>query len=145
MTMRTIKPSVGEPTVSLAKIRSAVINALDAESVDACAAAPMTVAMKNKGDLVGKIAKDAGITKVQAEAAFKSLVGVITPSSRKGQKVVIRGRGPGRPKSLAAKRARHTVVKGGASARGTRITTRRSRPSATDIRAALREPSVISR
>jgi DNA-binding protein HU-beta len=47
----------------------------------------------NKGDLVGKIAKDAGITKGQAEAAFNSLVGAITASLKKGQKVTIVGFG----------------------------------------------------
>ena len=144
--MRTIKPSVGEPTVSLAKIRSAVIHALNAESVAVRAAEPKTPAMKNKGDLVVKIAKDAGITKVQAKAAYNSLVGIITTSPRKGRKVAnVQGWGTGLPQTLATKKARYTVAKRGKSARGGRVTTRRSRPSATDIRAALREPSVISR
>ena len=43
----------------------------------------------NKGDLVGKIAKDAGLTKSKAEAAFNSIVGSITASLKKGQKVTI--------------------------------------------------------
>jgi DNA-binding protein HU-beta len=47
----------------------------------------------NKGDLVGKIAKDAGLTKPQAEAAFKSLIGGVTASLKKGQKVTIVGFG----------------------------------------------------
>jgi DNA-binding protein HU-beta len=47
----------------------------------------------NKGDLVDKIAKDAGTTKVQAEAAFNSLIGGITSSLKKGQKVTIVGFG----------------------------------------------------
>ena len=47
----------------------------------------------NKGDLVTKIAKDADITKGQAEAAFNSLVGGISASLKKGQKVTIVGFG----------------------------------------------------
>jgi DNA-binding protein HU-beta len=47
----------------------------------------------NKGDLVGKIAKDVGLTKTQSEAAFNSLIGSITASLKKGQKVTIVGFG----------------------------------------------------
>ncbi len=47
----------------------------------------------NKGDLVGRIAKDAGLTKAQAEAAFNSLIGGISASLKKSQKVVIVGFG----------------------------------------------------
>jgi DNA-binding protein HU-beta len=47
----------------------------------------------NKGDLVGKIAKDAGLTKSQAEAAFNSLIGSVMASLKKGQKVTIVGFG----------------------------------------------------
>ncbi len=47
----------------------------------------------NKGDLVGKIASDTGITKSQAEAAFNSIVGAVTSSLKKGQKVTIVGFG----------------------------------------------------
>jgi DNA-binding protein HU-beta len=47
----------------------------------------------NKGDLVAKIAKDAGLTKSQAEAAFNSLVGSITASLKKNQKVTFVGFG----------------------------------------------------
>ena len=47
----------------------------------------------NKGDLVGKIAKEAGVTKRQAEVAFNSLVGGIASSLKKGQKVTIVGFG----------------------------------------------------
>jgi DNA-binding protein HU-beta len=47
----------------------------------------------NKGDLVGKIAKDVGVTKSQADAAFNSLIGSITASLKKGQKVTIVGFG----------------------------------------------------
>ena len=47
----------------------------------------------NKGDLVGRIAKDASLTKAQAEAAFNSLVEGVTASLKKGQKVTIVGFG----------------------------------------------------
>jgi DNA-binding protein HU-beta len=47
----------------------------------------------NKGDLVGKIAKDVGLTKAQAESAFNSLISSITASLKKGQKATIVGFG----------------------------------------------------
>ena len=47
----------------------------------------------NKGDLVAKIAKDACITKGQAEAAFNSLIEGITATLKKGQKVTLVGFG----------------------------------------------------
>jgi DNA-binding protein HU-beta len=47
----------------------------------------------NKGELVGKIAKDIGITKSQAEGAFNSLIKGISASLKKGQKVTIVGFG----------------------------------------------------
>ena len=47
----------------------------------------------NKGELVGKIAKDSGISKGKAEAAFNSIVGGITAALKKGQKVTIVGFG----------------------------------------------------
>ncbi len=47
----------------------------------------------NKGDLVGKVASDTGITKSQAEAAFNSIIGAVTSSLKKGQKVTIVGFG----------------------------------------------------
>ena len=47
----------------------------------------------NKGDLVGKIAKDASLTKRQAEEAFDSLIGGITSALKKGQKVTFVGFG----------------------------------------------------
>jgi DNA-binding protein HU-beta len=47
----------------------------------------------NKGDLVGKIAKDAGLTKSQAGSAFNSLISAVTASLKKGQKVTIVGFG----------------------------------------------------
>ncbi len=57
----------------------------------------------NKGDLVAKIAADAGITKAQAEGAFNSLVGAITGALKKGQKVTIVGFGT---YSVAKRKAR---------------------------------------
>ena len=47
----------------------------------------------NKGDLIAKIAKDTGITKSKAEAAFNSIIGSITAALKKGQKVTIVGFG----------------------------------------------------
>lgn len=47
----------------------------------------------NKSDLVGKIAKDTGLTKSKAEAAFNSLIGSITASLKRGRKVTIVGFG----------------------------------------------------
>jgi DNA-binding protein HU-beta len=47
----------------------------------------------NKGDLVAKVAKDTGISKNQAEAVFNSLIGGISASLKKGQKVTIVGFG----------------------------------------------------
>ncbi len=47
----------------------------------------------NKGDLVARIAKEAKITKAQSEKAFNSLIGGITASLKKGQKVTIVGFG----------------------------------------------------
>jgi len=47
----------------------------------------------NKGDLVEKIAKDAGITKRQAEAAFASLFGNIRSTMKKGKRVTLVGFG----------------------------------------------------
>jgi DNA-binding protein HU-beta len=57
----------------------------------------------NKGDLVGKIAKDAGITKGQAEAAFNSLIAGVKTSLKKGMKVTIVGFGT---YSVAKRKAR---------------------------------------
>jgi DNA-binding protein HU-beta len=47
----------------------------------------------NKGDLVGKMAKEAGLTKSQAAAAFNSFIGSVTAALKKGQKVTIVGFG----------------------------------------------------
>ncbi len=45
----------------------------------------------NKGDLVARIAGDAGITKVQADAAINSLEAAVTGALKKGQKVTLVG------------------------------------------------------
>jgi DNA-binding protein HU-beta len=47
----------------------------------------------NKGDLIEKIAADAKLTKTQAAAAFDSIIGSVTASLKKGQKVTIVGFG----------------------------------------------------
>jgi len=47
----------------------------------------------NKGDLVAKIASDAGLTKSQAEAAVNSFIGAVTGALKRGQKVTLVGYG----------------------------------------------------
>jgi DNA-binding protein HU-beta len=47
----------------------------------------------NKGDLVAKIAKDAALTKAQAEAALNSWTAAVTGALKKGQKVTMVGFG----------------------------------------------------
>jgi DNA-binding protein HU-beta len=47
----------------------------------------------NKGDLVNKIAGDAGLSKVQAGAALNSLIDGITGTLRKGDRVTLVGFG----------------------------------------------------
>jgi DNA-binding protein HU-beta len=47
----------------------------------------------NKGDLIEKIAADAKLTKTQAAAAFDTVIGSVTASLKKGQKVTIVGFG----------------------------------------------------
>jgi len=47
----------------------------------------------NKGDLVERIAKDAKITKTQAEASLNSVLGGISAALKKGQKVTLVGFG----------------------------------------------------
>jgi DNA-binding protein HU-beta len=47
----------------------------------------------NKGDLVAKLAKDNAITKGQAESVINSLIGAVTASLKKRQKVTIVGFG----------------------------------------------------
>lgn len=57
----------------------------------------------NKGDLVGKIAKDAGLTKRQAEETFDSLIGGVVSALKKGHKVTFVGFGTF---SIAKRKAR---------------------------------------
>jgi DNA-binding protein HU-beta len=47
----------------------------------------------NKGDLIARIASDAGLTKSQAEAAINSFIGVVKAALKKGQKVTLVGHG----------------------------------------------------
>ena len=47
----------------------------------------------NKGELVESIAKDAKITKAEAQAALDSVVGAVTKALKKGQKVTLVGFG----------------------------------------------------
>ncbi len=47
----------------------------------------------NKGDLIGKLAKEVAITKRQAEDAFNSIFDSISATLKKGQKVTIVGFG----------------------------------------------------
>jgi DNA-binding protein HU-beta len=69
-----------------AQCNSAIIQNLPAVS------SPKEDKSLNKGDLVAKIAKDAGIPKRQAEVVINSLIGVIK-SSMKKQKVTLVGFG----------------------------------------------------
>ena len=47
----------------------------------------------NKGEMVESIAKDAKITKAEAQAALDSVVGSVTKALKKGQKVTLVGFG----------------------------------------------------
>lgn len=47
----------------------------------------------NKGDLIDKVSSDAGISKAQADRAIDSLLGGITDSLRKGERVTLVGFG----------------------------------------------------
>jgi DNA-binding protein HU-beta len=47
----------------------------------------------NKADLIAKLAEDAGITKVQADAALDSFVDAVTKTLKKGNKVTLIGFG----------------------------------------------------
>ena len=47
----------------------------------------------NKGDLIDKIAKDAGLTKVQAGEALDSFMGAVQGALSKGDKVTLVGFG----------------------------------------------------
>lgn len=47
----------------------------------------------NKGDLVAKIAGETGVSKIQAEGVLNSLLGAVTQSLKKNQKVTLVGFG----------------------------------------------------
>ncbi len=47
----------------------------------------------NKGDLIDKVARDAGVTKTAANAAIDSLVNGITSALKRGQRVTLVGFG----------------------------------------------------
>jgi DNA-binding protein HU-beta len=47
----------------------------------------------NKGDLIGKISEEVGITKSQADSAINSLLGAIKSTLKKGGRVTIVGFG----------------------------------------------------
>jgi DNA-binding protein HU-beta len=57
----------------------------------------------NKAELVEKLAKDAGISKVQAEAAIKSFAEAVTKTAKKDDKLILVGFGTF---SLAKRKAR---------------------------------------
>ena len=48
----------------------------------------------NKGDLIDRVSADAGISKAQADRAIDSVLGGITDSLRKGERVTLVGFGP---------------------------------------------------
>lgn len=47
----------------------------------------------NKAELIAKIAEDAGITKVQANASLDSFIGAVSQTLKKGDKVTLVGFG----------------------------------------------------
>ncbi len=47
----------------------------------------------NKSDLIGKMAADAGITKIQAQAALNSFIGATTGALKANDKVILVGFG----------------------------------------------------
>jgi DNA-binding protein HU-beta len=47
----------------------------------------------NKSDLIGKMATDAGITKIQAQAALNSFIGATTGALKANDKVILVGFG----------------------------------------------------
>jgi len=61
----------------------------------------------NKGELIDAIAKDAGISKAQAQAALDSVVGNVTKALKKGQKVTLVGFGTFGVSKRAAREGRN--------------------------------------
>lgn len=61
----------------------------------------------NKGDLVNKIAEDAGLTKVQASAALDAVVDGVTSTLAKGDKLTLVGFGTFSVTHRAARKGRN--------------------------------------
>jgi DNA-binding protein HU-beta len=61
----------------------------------------------NKAELIAKIAEDAGITKVQANATIDSFVGAVTKTLKKGEKVTLVGFGTFSVSKRAARNGRN--------------------------------------
>lgn len=61
----------------------------------------------NKGDLITKIAKDAAITKTEAQAALDSFMGATSAALKKGDKVTLVGFGTWNVKKRAARKGRN--------------------------------------
>ena len=61
----------------------------------------------NKGDLINKIAKDAAITKTEAQAALDSFMGATSTALKKGDKVTLVGFGTWNVKKRAARKGRN--------------------------------------
>lgn len=61
----------------------------------------------NKGDLINKIAKDAEITKTEAQAALDSFMGATSTALKKGDKVTLVGFGTWNVKKRAARKGRN--------------------------------------
>jgi DNA-binding protein HU-beta len=61
----------------------------------------------NKGELVDAVAKDAKISKAQAQAALDSVVTSVTKSLKKGQKVTLVGFGTFSTSKRAAREGRN--------------------------------------
>lgn len=61
----------------------------------------------NKGDLITKIAKDAAITKTEAQAALDSFMGATSTALKKGDKVTLVGFGTWNVKKRAARKGRN--------------------------------------
>jgi DNA-binding protein HU-beta len=61
----------------------------------------------NKGDLINKIAADAGITKTQAQAALNSFVAATSTALKKGDKVTLVGFGTFGTSKRSARKGRN--------------------------------------
>jgi DNA-binding protein HU-beta len=61
----------------------------------------------NKGELISKIAEDAGLTKVQAGAALDAVVDGVTSTLAKGDKLTLVGFGTFSVSSRAARKGRN--------------------------------------